>query len=98
MLDSIDMKRLDKSGGKFDCTVSLFNETEESVEQVLGDTQLGKAFRVEKGHYLWDKDTEYKGKLPLFCRVVLKEKYTLCVTVIKRGALKGMIASKEFLK
>ena len=97
-IESIDMKSADKSGGTFECTISLVNDKGNEVDLIMDNTKLGNAFKVEKGHYLWDRETEYRGKLPLFFKVALKQKYTLTLTVVKKGGLKGLIASKEFLK
>ena len=97
-IDSIDMKLADKSSGSFECTISLVNDRGNEVDLIFDNTNLGKGFKVEKGHYLWDRDTEYRGKLPLSVRVALKQKYTLTVTVTKKGGLKGLIASKELFK
>ena len=97
-IDSIDMKLADKSSGSYECTISIVKDKEDEVEVTLDDTKLGKAFKVEKGHYLWDRDTEYKGKLPLSVKVILRQKYTLNITVLKRSGFKGLIASKDFHK
>ncbi len=96
-IEAVDMKLKDKTSGKFECLLSLFHEKDDgSIVTVLNDVKLGKGFKVIKGQYLWDSDTEYKGKLPVSRRVALGESYTLCLTVIKRGGLKGLIGSKEF--
>ena len=97
-IDSIDMKLPDKSSGSYECTISVVNDKGDEVDLIRDDTNLGKAFKVEKGHYLWDIDTTYRGKLPLTVRVILRRKYQLTITVIKKGGLKGLIASKEFQK
>ena len=97
-IESIDMKSADKSVGTFECTISLVNDKGNEVDLIMDNIKLGKAFKVEKGHYLWDRETEYRGKLPLFFKVALKQKYTLTLTVVKKGGLKGLIANKEFLK
>lgn len=97
-VESIEMEIDDKSTGTYDCGVSLVCERGDEVDLMLNDMKIGKGFKVDKGHYLWDRDTEYRGKLPFSVKVALNRKYTLTVNVIKRGKLKGLIASKDFQK